>query len=647
MLSNKTFPNFIVKLIFVVAFCFFTQFVLAQKPVKTPFKFDFEGEATNPWNSVGNAIMLTSQVVRQGKQSLEIGNGASAECLFLVEPNSTYKVTAWVKTSSGADLIQLNVKGLGSNNISAASASTDWVLLRKEFNVGESQSKTIIEIVNADNPAKNSVWVDDLLIERVGDYKSVKVSGIKPLPLRIPKSDQGIEAQPNSKLDWFLDAKFGMFIHWGIYAGPARGEWMMQNTGMSPEEYRKFAYPSSGDEYFAADKYDPDEWALLAKDAGMKYISLTTMHHDGYALFESRYMNAFTSKQTHNRDLVKEYVDACRSHGLRVGIYKTLINWRFPGYYDVTGTDCKPNKFGYTTDIAHKENARLMKEELYCQIQELMTKYGKIDQLFWDGGWLAQQGSDADGAYFWESGKYLDPKNQWPVNSYFQDKDQVSGKPLGLMGIIRKYQPDILVNPRCGWYGDYKSEEGGAAVTGPIRSEEVFEKCMSIAGAWGYSPAMEDSTKIRTVDQIKRMLSDCVIRNITLLLNVGPDRHGRIPRPVANVLRSTGKWLEQVGDAVYGTRGGPWNPRDWQYGFTQKDNMIYVYLLSDFKGGTFTLPSVNKGQKVVRAYMVDSKKNVKTDQNRNREITLSGFDRTDKVVSVIAVELNTKVMEDQ
>jgi alpha-L-fucosidase len=356
-------------------------------------------------------------------------------------------------------------------------------------------------------------------------------------------------------------------------------------------------------------------------------------------------MDAFTSKQTHNRDFVKEYVEACRSHGLKVGIYKTLINWRYPGYYDVAGTGVKPNKFGYKTDMSHKENARLMKEELYCQVKELMTKYGKIDQIFWDGGWLGQQGSDADGAYFWESGKYLDPNNQWPVNSYFQDKDEVTGKPLGLMGMVRKYQPDALVNPRCGWYGDYKSEEGGAAVSGPIRSEEVYEKCMSIAHSWGYNPSMEDTTKIQTVDQIKRMLSDCVIRNVSLLLNVGPDRHGQIPKPVTKVLLATGKWLEQVGEAVYGTRGGPWNPMDGEYGFTQKDNTIYVYLLSDFEGNTFTLPAVNKGQKAVRAYIVADKKPVKFAQNKSGEITLSGFNRTDKVVTILAVELNKKVVE--
>ncbi|MFY9150545.1 MAG: alpha-L-fucosidase [Prolixibacteraceae bacterium] len=625
--------------------CLSTLISVAQKNDHLQFSENFEVNGANRWISVGNETVITDKVFHEGKQSLEIKYASTAQHPLKLKSNTTYRISAWVKTSGGSDLVQLNINGLGENNVSTASALTDWLLLEKEFNAGEEQTLATLEFSNADNPGKNSVWVDDIQIERISDFKPVTVSGIKPLPVRTPKMDQGIRQQPNEKLDWFLDSKFGMFIHWGLYAGPAKGEWYMNRQGMSPEEYRKFAYPESGDEYFAADKYDPNEWAQLAKDAGMKYMSLTTMHHDGYALFESNYMNAFTSKQALNRDLVKEYVDACRSHGLKVGIYKTLINWRFPGYYDVTGTDCNPNAFGYTTDPSHKENARLMKEELYCQVKELMTKYGKIDQIFWDGGWLAQQGSDADGAYFWESGKYLDPNNQWPVNPYFQDLDETTGNPLGLMGIVRKYQPDILVNPRCGWYGDYKSEEGGGAVTGPVRSEEVYEKCMSIAGAWGYSPAMEDPSKIKTVDQLKRMLSDCVIRNVTLLLNVGPDRHGQIPQSVASVLRSTGKWLEQVGDAVYGTRGGPWNPRDGQYGFTQKGSTIYVYLLSDFKGDTFTLPSVNKGQKVVRAYMVDSKKNVKTSQNRNLEITLSGFDRTDKVVTIIAVELNTEVMK--
>ena len=129
------------------------------------------------------------------------------------------------------------------------------------------------------------------------------------------------------------------------------------------------------------------------------------------------------------------------------------------------------------------------------------------------------------------------------------------------------------------------------------------------------------------------------------LLNVGPDKHGQIPQPVQERLLEMGKWLEQVGEAVYGTRGGPWNPKDGQYGFAYKGNTIYVYLLSDFKGQTLTLPSVNKGQKAVKAYVVSDKTPVKMNQNKEREISLSGINRTDKTVTIIAVELNKNVME--
>ena len=617
----------------------------AQKALTIPTKVDFEDTNIFPWIVVGNSAKLSTAVYKNGKQALEIASGSSAECNLTLTPNSTYQISVWVKTDSGSDEIQLNMLGLAENNTSVASALTSWTLIKKEFRVGENQNKGIIEFNNPENSAKNSVWVDDILIERIGDYVSVKPAGIKPLPARKQVLDQGVLAQPDEKLAWLLDAKFGMFIHWGLYSAHGKGEWIMNRAAISPENYRVYAYPASGEQYFSADKYDPKEWAKLAKAAGMKYMNLTTMHHDGYALFESKYMDAFTSKQSHNRDFVKEYVEACRGEGLKVGLYKTLINWRFPGYYDVTGTDCKPNPFGYTTDIAHKENARLMKEELYCQVKELMTKYGKIDQIFWDGGWLGQQGGDADGAYFWESGKYLDPKNQWPINPYFQDVDETTGKPLGLMGIVRKYQPDIIVNPRCGWYGDIKAEEGNAPITGAVRTEDIYEKCMSIGTAWGYASNYEDPKKIKSLDFLKRMLADCVIRNMVYLLNVGPDKHGKIPQPAQDRLLEMGKWLEQVGEAVYGTRGGPWNPKDGQYGFAYKGNTIYVYLLSDFKGQTLTLPSINKGQKAVKAYIVSDKTPVKMIQNKEREITLSGINRTDKTVTIIAVELNKNVME--
>lgn len=604
----------------------------------------FESSTLKPWEVIGNGAGLSAQNPQSGKQAVVLNSGSVVQITVRLKPLSKYKLTGWLRTASGSDEVRLNVSGLGSNNTGVASALADWKEVQLDFVTGEGQAKAVIEITNPENTAGNQAWADNIQLEYVGVYTPEKVAGIKPLAQRVPRTDLGVEQQPNSTMQWMRDVKFGMFIHWGLYAGPGKGEWYQENNGIRPEEYRKLAYLESGDLYFAADSCNPEEWASLAEEAGMKYMCMVTMHHDGYALFNSKAMDAFTSKQTHNRDFVKEYVDACRNHGLKVGLYKTLINWRYPGYYDVNGTDCKPNKFGYTTDPAHKENARLMKNELYCQVKELMTNYGKIDIIFWDGGWLGQQGSDADGAYFWESGKYLDPNNEWPVDSCSQDFDEKTGKPLGIIGMVRKYQPDVVVNARTGWMGDFKSEEGGQPVNGPIRSEDVWEKCMTMAPGWGYTPAHEDSSRVISVNGVKRMLSDCVVRDMSLLLNVGPDRHGKITEAEQNVLRQTGKWLHQVGDAVYGTRGGPWNPKDGEYGFTYKGNTIYIYLLNGFQSKEFTLPALNKGQKVVSAYSVADGAEIIFKQNRNKETVLSGFEQGDPVVTILAVELNAAIV---
>jgi len=605
---------------------------------------DFEDLSVKPWIVIGNEAILSTTNVHSGKQALELGSGTVVQTQVKLQPLSSYKLSGWLRTASGSDEVRISVNGLGEHNTGVASALAGWKKVELKFVTGTGQASASIEIFNPENTAKNKAWADDLTIEYLGKYTPEKAAGIKPLTQRVPKSDLGIQQQPNSKMDWLLDARFGLFIHWGLFSGPGKGEWYMENNGVLPGEYRKLAYPESGDTYFAADQFNADEWAQLAKESGMKYMSMVTMHHDGYSLFESKAINAFTSKQTHNRDFVKEYVEACRKHGLKVGLYKTLINWRYPGYYDISGTDCKPNKFGYTTDAAHKENARLMKEELYCQVKELLTNYGKIDLMFWDGGWLGQQGSDADGAYFWESGQFIDPKNEWPVNPYFQDKDEKTGKALGLMGMVRKYQPDALVNPRTGWYGDFKSEEGGNAITGPVRTEEVWEKCMTMAPGWGYTPGHDDPSKVISCSGVKRMLADCVIRNMVLLLNVGPDRHGRIAKAEQDVLRQTGKWLETVGAAVYGTKGGPWNPKDGEYGFAYKGQTIYIFLLNGFKGGDFVLPAVNKDQKVVRAYSVTDGNAISFRQKGNGETVLKGFKQSDKDVTILAVELNKAVM---
>jgi alpha-L-fucosidase len=180
---------------------------------------------------------------------------------------------------------------------------------------------------------------------------------------REPKTDMGIRQQDDATMKWWSDAKFGMFIHWGLYAVPAKGEWYMEQAAIPIDDYRKYAFDQGDGVYFDAKDYHPAEWARLAKDAGMKYMCLTARHHDGFALFNSRFTNSFTSVQTLHRDLVGEYVKACRAAGLRVGLYFSPIDWRYPGYYDPTGTNCARNSWGYQTAAWHKENADVMKNE--------------------------------------------------------------------------------------------------------------------------------------------------------------------------------------------------------------------------------------------------------------------------------------------
>jgi alpha-L-fucosidase len=463
-------------------------------------------------------------------------------------------------------------------------------------------------------------------------------NSITILPDRVPAVNLGIEQQSNDRMAWLLDAKFGMFIHWGLYAGPGQGEWYQENAAILPEDYRKYAFAVSGEDYFEADKYDPGRWADIAKEAGMGWLCLTCRHHEGYSLFDNPHYNAFTSMQTHNRDFVDEYVKAVRKRNLKVGLYFSPIDWRYPGYYDVTGADCKPNKFGYTTSALHKENARVWKTENYAAVKKLMSSYGTIDHVFWDGGWIAQQGSDADGAYFHEPGQFLDPENPWQIDKEYADYDS-AGRALGMMGLVRKYQPNVVCNARYGWVGDFNDIEGAGAITGPFNKAQVTEKCMTLQkGPWGYSRSCEAHHSYFTRDDVIGYLINCVIRNMFLLLNVSPNSHGQIPHAEEDILRQTGAWLSKVGESVYGTRCGPWQPSDKQFGYSFKDNKLFVHILAGYSGDSFTVPAIG-ALKPLKVYDVFTRQSVSFTLNQDRTISIAGIDRksnpADSIVGIV------------
>lgn len=361
------------------------------------------------------------------------------------------------------------------------------------------------------------------------------------------KGDNGVIAPglrlSEKQMKWWQDAKFGMFIHWGLYAIEGKGEWAMFNNKVPAEEYAKLA------DKFNPQHFDANVWAKVAKAAGMKYMVLTARHHDGFALWNSpASYNHFNSYETSaHKDFVKEYTEACRKAGLAVGIYYSPMDWRFPGYF-------KPKEL--------VENAALMKKQAYGQVEELMKNYGKIDILWYDGGWLAHNGKDADAAWFWE--------------------------PVKLNKMVRGYQPDVVISPRSGWEGDFQCNEGGGKIKGPI-IYTPWEKCLNLnQSSWGYNPKQN----LMSLKDIIQMLVNTVDRGGNMLLNVGPDSEGIIPQTHIARLKEVGDWLEKYGKSIYDTRPGPFEPVDNQYGSVQKGKNIFVHLLST--EDSLQLPPLNK-----------------------------------------------------
>lgn len=332
-------------------------------------------------------------------------------------------------------------------------------------------------------------------------------------------------------LQWWRDAKVGMFVHWGLYSILGRGEWARFNEQIPKEEYEALA-----DEFIPED-FSMTEWTELAKDFGAKYMVMVTRHHDGFALWDSpASYEGFTSyERGAKRDFVKEYTEAARAAGLKVGLYYSPMDWRFPGYFDPEGLP---------------KNAQLMKDQCYGQVEELCSKYGPVDIMWYDGGWLAHKGSDTSSAWFWE--------------------------PVKLNKLVRRYNPKTLLNPRSGYEGDFYCDEGSHEITGKILPVP-WEKNMCVCSgcSWGW---MADDP-VSSFEWLIKMLVDVVCRDGNWLLNVGPDRNGKLSDEVKNRMREIGAWLAEYGEAVYGTRGGPIEPLDGVYGSTSKENKIYFHVL--------------------------------------------------------------------
>ena len=299
----------------------------------------------------------------------------------------------------------------------------------------------------------------------------------------------------DARMDWWRKARFGMFVHYGLYSIIGRHEWVMSMEGIDKEEYEKYA-----------DQFMPEEgccrkWAKLAKQSGMKYMVLTTRHHEGFSLWDSK-VNPFNSVNYGcHRDIVKEFVEACREEDLKIGFYSSIMDWRHPD-----GEAC-----AYDNDAR-----RRFLDYIEALNTELLTNYGKIDILWYD---VAQ------------------PMESWEAWDSLARNQR-----------LRALQPDIIINDRSRLNEDFGTPEGKIRVL-----DRDWEACMTFNDiAWGYLDETQALPYAYTAQRILRMLNTCACNGGNLLLNIGPKPDGSIPADAIKPLKEVGKWLEKNGEAVYG-----------------------------------------------------------------------------------------------
>ena len=299
------------------------------------------------------------------------------------------------------------------------------------------------------------------------------------------------EKDREKRLRWFRDARFGMFIHWGVYSLIGRHEWVMNTEHMSVAEYEKLA-----------PKWHPRpnaarEWAKLAKAAGMRYMVMTTKHHDGFCLFDSKVSDFNAVNHGPRRDLVAEFVEAARDEGLRVGLYYSPMDWRHPDGGRAGKNESARKRFVSWT---------------HGLVREIMTNYGKIDIMWYD--------------------------TIWPL-----DAKGLESKKLNAM--VRKLHPEIIINNRSGIREDFGTPEQSiqADTTG-----RMWESCMTMNGAWGYTPIDKNW---KSASEILRMLRQVAAGGGNLLLNVGPSPAGDVPYECTAVFSQVGQWLRKYGPTIY------------------------------------------------------------------------------------------------
>ena len=376
------------------------------------------------------------------------------------------------------------------------------------------------------------------------------------------------------RMEWFQEARFGMFIHWGLYAIPARGEWVR-----SPEQMPEEAYLPFFDEFDPVD-YDPKQWARAAKAAGMRYAVLTAKHHDGFCLFDSQLTDFKSTNTKCGRDLVREYLDAFRAEGLKVGLYYSLLDWHHPDYPHFEDAH-HPMRNHPECGNEGRDFGRYL-DYMHGQVRELCTNYGRLDVLWFDFSY--GEGEKALRGEAWRAHELVTMVRELQPGIIIDNRLEVSGEGFGSM-----YEGD----PKP-WHGDFVSPEQIIPPNGlqdKNGGELVWEACVTMNNNWGYA-ALDRFFK--PAPMLIKKLVECVSKGGNLLLNVGPDARGNIPPQSLAILEEIGRWMDQNSESIYGCgKAGMAKPDMGR--ITRKGNTLYYHLFENTIG-CMPLPGLRQEQ---------------------------------------------------
>jgi alpha-L-fucosidase len=417
------------------------------------------------------------------------------------------------------------------------------------------------------------------MMVRASNLKILAVSAI--IKIAMTTASAQIAYQPSAEnlkaRQEFQDAKFGMFVHWGVYSVLGDGEWVLHNRKLKLNEYERLP------RFFDPEKFDAKTWVALAKSAGMKYVTITSRHHDGFAMFDSKVSDWNIVQRTpYRKDPLKMLADECHRQGIKLFFYYSQLDWHNPNYYPrgVTAWDNgRPD---------HGDWASYLDDYMDGQLRELLTNYGPVGGIWFDGMW---DKPDAD----WHLPKTYGLIHQLQPAALIIPNHHQTPKPGE---DVQTFERDIPGQNTAGFNTNYVSDQL------PLESSNTLND------SWGFN--IGDS-KYKSPEELEEMLVRAAGYNSNLLLNIGPMPNGEIQQEFVDRLHAVGEWMSRYGEAIYGTRGGPLAPGDWGV-TTHKNDTVYVHVFR-WTAPLLALPPLQ--QKIARAHNLVSGTAVEFNQDKD------------------------------